>query len=256
MSTQAWIIVAVAGVVSGALLWFFAWVIVPFNLKRRHIANCAAEADDDSLEEIYGLVEDLGETAPNGFVLAKTNRTLSDRSCCISVPSELEGFPWAGKTFCFEVSDDISFRLVPGSEEGAGFLGRSYRILAVPRFRTKTGKLRNKFTPEQYVTLSDDLRRVLIRLCPRFPTELLAYLLCSGNDSFEFDDDMQARIGTSAAWVQSADFQHCDLCKRRMALVIQVPGTMLHPKKFQEGVFYLFGCKQHPEELKTVMQFY
>ena len=70
-------------VVAGGLA-VFAYFVISFNVKRRHIAACASEASDDALEEIYRLVEGLGDEASTAFVLGKTNRTASEQSSRIS----------------------------------------------------------------------------------------------------------------------------------------------------------------------------
>jgi len=252
MNLVGLIFLAVAAAAAAAVLYF----VIAFNVKRRQVAACAAEAGDDALERIYRLVEDLGDTPSTTFVLGKTNRSTPEVSSRISVPDELEEFAWKGRTYQIDADEDVVFRRIdsPGGE--ARFMGKDYRPIAVPRSQTKSGKFRNAFSPDKYYSASEDLRRALTALCPKYPMELLSYLVCSGRDSFEFDAEMQARIGASIAWVQSPEFPNCDECGRRMTLILQVPGTMLHPKRFHEGVFYLFGCKQHPDETKSVVQYY
>lgn len=252
MSVVGWLVASV--VIAGVLA--LGVVMARFARKRAHIALCAAAASDSDLEDIYGIIETLGEVAPAGFVLGRTNRTTADTSRCVAIPQILEDFPWAGKAYAYQPDDEAGFKEIEAATDETRFLGQLYRPVAVPRYQIKSEKLRNAFAPQKYVQSSDALRTALAALCPDYPTELLAYLLCIGRDSFEFDGEMQGRIGTSAAWVQEADFQTCDHCKRRMSLILQIPGKVLDPKSFGEGVLYLFGCKQHPEATKTVTQFY
>lgn len=252
MSVVGWLVASV--VIAGVLA--LGVVLAKFARKRGHIARCAAAARDSDLEDIYDIIETLGEVAPAGFVLARTNRSTADTSCCVAIPETLEDFPWAGKVYEYLPDGAAGFKEIKGANEDTKFLGQLYRPVAVPRYQTKSNKLRNAFAPQKYVQSSDALRTALAALCPDYPTELLTYLLCIGRDSFEFDGEMQGRIGTSAAWVQEADFQSCDHCKRRMSLILQIPGKVLDPKSFGEGVLYLFGCKQHPEVTKSVTQFY
>jgi len=99
------------------------------------------------------------------------------------------------------------------------------------------------------------LRERLLAVCSKYPDGLLSYLLCAGRDSFEFEPVCQGRIGTSAAWVQGPAFQYCDRCKKRMLLIVQLPGTLLHRKALHGATFYFFGCKDHPDRTATVSRF-
>jgi hypothetical protein len=245
----------VVAVVAGGLILAFAAVIVFYNWKRVHIARVAANASDEQLESIYKLVEACGSEKPVGCLLARTNRTAQDATCMVSVPGWLEDFPWAGRTIIIEeAAREVSFRFAQDARATTQFLGKAFRAVAVPRNKSKSGKARNVFSPNRYVLSNQALRPALQKICTKYPDELLSYLFNSGAETFEFDPIDQARIGTSPAWVQAAEFQVCSECRRRMALVLQVPGVMI-AKGWASGTFYLFGCKQHPEITKTVVQF-
>jgi hypothetical protein len=125
----------------------------------------------------------------------------------------------------------------------------------VPRTRLKSGKLRNLFSPKRYLSGTPELTRALREVCPAHPGELLCYLLCVGQESFEFEPIDQARVGTVPAWVQDAEWPTCPQCRRRMSVILQIPGTLLWPKPSPRGTFYWFGCKRHPERTETVAQF-
>ena len=103
--------------------------------------------------------------------------------------------------------------------------------------------------------LNGELAVALRALCPRYPSELLAYLLSTGLATFEFDGINQARIGGTPAWIQDPEFPVCPQCGKRMKFILQLPGSLLHKKGFQEATFYLFGCKQHPENIQSVEQY-
>lgn len=125
----------------------------------------------------------------------------------------------------------------------------------MPRHLTKSGKARNTFSPSKYVAGNPRLLSALSTVCPAYPTELLAYLLVAGAETFEFDPMFQARIGGSPSWVQDAEFPECDQCRKRMSLILQVPGAVLPGKPMGEGTFYFFGCAKHPDITRTVAQF-
>jgi len=254
MPWPAWLKIAF-GVGAAGMIAAPAIVLIRFNRKRLHIIRAAESATGEQLEQIYRMVEACGTEDCNGFVLGRTNETVGDSSCIVQVPAELGDFPWAGRSIGVEVQRDVQFHFVEGPGQGIRLLGRSYRAVAVPRIRFKSGKTRNKFDPTQYLKDNAALRETLVAVCPEYPDELLSYLLCAGRQSFEFEPIDQGRIGTSAAWVQDPEFQYCDQCRTRMTLIIQLPGTLVHEKAFHSGTFYFFGCRDHPDRTATVAQF-
>jgi hypothetical protein len=135
-------------------------------------------------------------------------------------------------------------------------LGRVYRLVRVPRHQTKNStKQRNAYSSQQYIAKNPALLSALGDVCRKYPDDLLSYLLCVGRESFEFEPIDQVRIGTSPAWVQDPEYPICDDCKKRMRLVLQLPGTLVSKKSFHRGTFYLFGCATHPHQTKSLGQF-
>jgi hypothetical protein len=233
-----------------------AVVLVRFNLKRVHIARCAQQATAQQLERIYAALESIGTQPANGYVLARTNQTSDIQECLIVLPAELAGFPWAGRTVHVEASATPEFRFVPDPAAAPVALGKVLRPLRVPRITlARSGRQQNWFAPARLLKESEALRAALAEVCPRYPLELLAYLLCVGRESFEFDEISQARIGTTAAWVQEPEHPACDRCRKRMMLILQLPGTLLPGKAFTEATFYFFGCGSHPDQTRSVGQY-
>jgi hypothetical protein len=233
-----------------------AMVLVFFNRKRLNIARCAGSASQEQLERIYRLVEQIGTVPANGYVLARTNKRTGEMRGLIPVPNELSGFPWAGRIIEVRVSKDVDFQFVEVPVVEPSLLGHVYRPVSVPRHQTKgSAKQRNIFSPERYLVKNPGLLAELAVVCPKYPQELLSYLLCVGRESFEFEPIDQARIGTSPAWVQEPENQTCDECGKRMHLVLQLPGTVISEKAFHRGTFYLFGCLTHPHNTKSLGQF-
>jgi hypothetical protein len=251
MPILGYILVGIVGTGLTALALSIVW----FNIKRRRIMRDAARATPAELETIYALVEACGSADPAGFVLGRTNTTLDDPSCVVEIPATLTDFPWARRSFRIEAASDVQFHASETTGSGIRLLGRVYRPVAVPREKLSSGKERNRFNPRLYVKSNSTLRDSLARICPEHPADLLSYLLCSGQESFEFEPINQARIGTSAAWIQDPEFQYCDQCRKRMILVLQLPGTLVHRKAFHSATFYLFGCKSHPDRTATVKQY-
>ncbi|MEW6366226.1 MAG: hypothetical protein AB1714_16485 [Acidobacteriota bacterium] len=181
---------------------------------------------------------------------------MDNTACLIPIPTGLPDFPWAGRVVEVKVAETVEFRFVKSVAAEPWLLGRAYRPVRVARHQTKNrAEARNTFSPRWYVANSKELLEALWAVCPKYPTELLSYLLCVGGLSFEFEPIDQGRIGTSPAWVQDPEHQTCDKCKKRMYLVLQLPGTVISKKAFHRGTFFFFGCRAHPNETKTLAQF-
>jgi hypothetical protein len=235
------------------LLIPLAIILIRFNRKRVHIIRQAASATDDQLERVYRSIESKNTESPTCGVLTRTNRTAPSSSANIPIPEYVQ--PWAWKTIIVANADIVEFSLSDATTIEPAIAGKVFRILAVPRKPTKTGKSRNQFSPKSYVAGNPDLMDALRTICPRYPEELLSYLLSAGIDSFEFDPIHQARVGGSPAWIQNAEFQNCDQCKKRMVLLLQLPGSLVPGMANARAWFYLFGCVKHPKETKMVVQY-
>lgn len=244
----------VLGVIIAAIVIPLAVVLIRFNRKRVHIIRCAKAADAQQLDAIYKNIEHLGTQAPSCAVLARTNRRSgSDGDWSVPVPAFVE--PWAGKTISADVAPEVTFRFAPSAAPEPVLRGQIYRVVPAPRHATKRGKARNQFSPSKYVTGNPQLLSALSAVCPEYPAELLAYLLAAGAETFEFEPMFQARIGGSPSWVQDAEYPECEECRKRMNLILQVPGAMLPGRPMAEGTFFFFGCVKHPDKTKTVAQF-
>jgi hypothetical protein len=192
-----------------------AVLLVGFHRKHVHIIRAASGATDAQLEDIYQQVEAGGSEVSKGWVLARTNAVVEDESCIVRVP-DLPDFPWSGKSIRIEADKSVQFRLNEEKAPHTQLLGRIYTPVAVPRIQLKSGKARNRFDPKQYLKSNAALRDKLAAVCPEYP---------------------------------------CGQCKKRLGLILQQPGTLVHKKAFHAGTFYLFGCASHPDQTATIVQY-
>jgi hypothetical protein len=230
-----------------------AVVLIRFNRKRLHIVRCAEAASDEQLEAVYAQIGLLGTEAPSCAVLARTNRrTHSEGDWIVPIPSYVG--EWTSRSISADSGPPVEFRFSAAAAEPV-LRGHVYRVVPVPRNLTKSGKVRSQFSPSKYVAGNPQLSKALAEVCPAYPSELLAYLLAAGAETFEFDPVFQARIGGSPAWVQGADFPVCGECRKRMSLILQLPGALLPGKPMREGTFFFFACATHQDRTETVAQF-
>jgi hypothetical protein len=258
MRVIAWLKTALGIVGIGvvvALLTALAVSIVRFNRKRLHILRAAAAASTENLEAIYRRVEACGTEEHAGYVLAWTNEAVGDKSSIVEIPRDFVGFPWAGRAVApfLQPRQPLQFRFVASTGCGTRLSGRKFRPVRVPRIRLASGKERNQFDPRKYLKDDPALRQELCKVCAEYPEELLAQLLCVGRESYEFDPIDQARIGTSAAWIQGPEHPSCDQCGKKMRLIVQIPGALVDEDTYG-GTFYFFGCEKHPDRTATVAQ--
>jgi hypothetical protein len=246
---------AILTIVVVGLLSALAVPLIRFNRKRIHVIRAAAQASDQALDAIYRNIEACGTEKPTGCVLLRTNRRVENSHSVIAIPDWLEAFPWAGRTIAVSVDKEVTFGLIPDKSPETRLLGRVYHAVAVPRVKSQSGKVTNMFAPARLLAGNAALLASLKAVCPDHPEKLLGYLLAAGAETFEFDSIDQARIGTSPSWIQDAEFHSCELCKKRMAPILQLPGTLAARKGYGSAVFYLFGCPEHPEQIKTVSQY-
>jgi len=244
-----------AGIVAVAVGLALAAVLVPFNVKRRHIIKAARSASDEQLDAIYRLVDTLAPEKASAGVLAFTNRRVTNDTNIIHIPSWLDRCPWSEKTIVIDVTPKPIARLIYEPVVESQFAGKAFRAVKVPRTTSRTGKAKNLFSPKRYLTGNAELRAALAAVCPRHPESLLAFLLCSARESFEFDPINQARIGGSPAWIQNPDPPTCAACAKKLRFIAQVPGPLLSAERLSNSTFYVFGCVMHQDTLEMVEQF-
>ena len=246
-------LVATLGGAVVALVGALAW----FNLKRQVVVKAAARASTEQLERIYQAVERVGNEISTAGVLARTNQKVEQRDCLIPLPADVPDFPWAGRCVRIDVSPEVQFHFVEPTVGKISLLGNVYRYVRVPSVRLGRAAAppRNWYTPARYVARSAPLRAVLVEVCPRYPRQLLEYLLCVGRESFEFEKVDQARVGGVPAWVQRPGAPGCGTCGKPMRLILQIPGPLLGSAAFRSATFYFLGCGLHPEKTRSLRQF-
>jgi hypothetical protein len=237
-----------------AVLVAVAVAIVRFNIKRRYIAECFARATEQEVEAIFQLIELSSEVPPTACVLCRSKRRGADKTNIITIPSWLASFPWAGRAASIGGDGAVNLR-EDGSDGSSQLAGHFLRPLRVPKVQTKSGKARNVYSPKRYIALSPELTDHLSRMCERYPAEMLTYLLCPINESFEYEPLEQIRIAGSPEWAQMAQFPRCRVCAKPLMFIFQFPGMLTAVRNLREATFYVFGCSRHTDEYETVTQF-
>lgn len=250
MTLFGWIVVLLLSLVVVAILI----VAIKENFKLRHIANSFKNASEDELNSIYQSIQSKSQVESTAAFLARTN--IKD--------NELNGFkfmvpeflkPWGNKSIQINGTENTEIEFTFSEEVYNDYYikGKKYQLVKVPRFVSKSGKSRNQYSPKILMSKNTELVKALKQVCDKYPIGLLTYLLNVGAESIE--DNVQTRFGGSPEWIQSSSYQNCDICKKRMSLIIQLPGELLPHVVRKNGMFYFFGCEKHIDQTKTSCQF-
>lgn len=250
MTLFGWIVVTLILL----LVSFVLAGIIKHNLKLKHISNSFKTATEDELKNIYQSIQSKSVIEATAAILAKTNIEDCEKGVFkLTIPKFLK--PWANRSIQADGTENIEINFTLNEESYDDYIikGKKYQLIKVPRLVTKTGKGRNQYSPRLLLSKNEELKVALNEVCEKYPLDLLTFLLNAGSDSFE--DGFQVRFGGSPAWVQGSNYQNCNICKKRMSLIVQLPGELLPHVTRNNGTFFFFGCEKHPEQTKTTCQF-
>ena len=127
--------------------------------------------------------------------------------------------------------------------------------IPVPTIANESGLEYVQYSPYKWLDKSEALASIVYKLSPRYAEKLLSYLVTPGKDDFSFEPAFQVRIGDGISWVQKPAYSVCDTCGERMSFILQCPGTLLNNEETRHATYYLFGCKEHPDQIKCVTQY-
>jgi len=256
MHALDWVITGFWTLIGVGVAAVVAWLVVAavqHSRKRHAVEKALAQATPEQISRIVDLAGSIGTEPSVGGVLVETDERASGQTV-ISIPENIHDFPWVGQSVFLTFDPEPAFSLSEESVAHTLICGRVYRYMAVPRIKTKTGKLRNVFDLTRYPKLNPELSSAVAKVCEDYPQATLSAILWNGNlDSPEPVD--QLRIGTSAAWMQEPEWQYCGNCGKRMRLIVQFPGPCTEQKDYRDCTLYFFGCAAHPLETNSVVQF-
>lgn len=223
------------------------------KLKMQKIISRAASTSAEQLEAIYNAIEKSGTEVPNAAIFARLHQTCASTDVRIIIPDFIE--PWSGMAIDFTFDKDVTLSLVKTAETSSSINGRQLRKVLVPRNRSKAGKLKNTYSPNEYFKKIPEVASACEKICPEFPSELLGYLFNISRECYYHDPIDQIRIGGSPSWIQNPEYELCPICKKRMSHIAQIPSEILPTHWKAIGDFYLMGCKKHPGQICTINQF-
>ena len=94
---------------SAAALAALAVALVRFNKQRLYVIHCADYAPEDALTRIYRAVESLVNEPLDGYVLARTNRAVSDDQLLIPLTGLRAPTFWIDRQVQITVEGEVAF---------------------------------------------------------------------------------------------------------------------------------------------------
>lgn len=251
--------IVVAGLALAAALWLAPRLVRLIQSLRRwrreHVQISALLADfpEAAFREILAQIESLRTGPSRGCTLIMKPAARADGAFGMIVPQGIPEFPWSGWRVSAQFIDrDQSQRRVPvaftlhepGTLPEAEFKLTTVSIDAQffwPPYRSTCGKRGGHiFAVARYLKLSPGLKALAEQFYSSNPEALVEALLSDRGILRS-----PVRVGLAPEWIQGGRFQKCPQCRKAMRLVIQIEGSLIHPR-LAEGNFYLFGCERHP----------
>lgn len=227
-------------------------IIARYFIKYKQFVKRSTELFESNRSEILNEIKQIGDT-PSQSVLAYKYEKVDKEENVIVIPSDLES-NWKGIT----LKIGIPSKLADGESENVvtvtssseipeytqiGFT-RFYSIHA-PRVKLKNGKSQNLYSTTRFIQKSKRLKEIYKDFKGRKKYEALEIPLAS-----------PIRIFGNPEWLQTPRHVNCPLCKEKMKFIAQVPGHYLSNKAdkiFKHGNIYIFGCNEHTETFKSLI---
>ena len=218
----------------------------------RQAIHSAAASD---INDVYAAVARTGEGQAHAYILGRTNMKSSLAGNCIGLPQTLDRFPWSGKALYINTANRINAVIENDTDQQTRVGGNIYASIPVPMADNETGQGYPVFSPYKWLDGNHNLLASLRRISPRYPQQVLLYLVTPGEDNYAYEPDHQVRIGGGIAWVQKPEVPICDVCEERMRFILQCPGTLLDGGAEPEAIYYWFGCKTHSDNIQCITQY-
>jgi hypothetical protein len=223
------------------------------SIKRAARVRAFSSMPEGARQEVISLVESIGNVPSRGYIGLLERQRVKREELNFLLPRVEPDFPWSNAHIRITLNDrkapdPVQFKVLSGAAGQENLTAENVTWLAIPAIVAgKKKRVASVYSLERYMKLSPMLSAKLSELYSSDPAGLLSLILSvdGDNDLREPPDSM--RCGLPPAWIQAARFHKCEICKRPMRLILQVPG-FLFSRKFGDGAFYLFGCPSHPEQ--------
>ena len=235
-----------------------SWLILVVHKHKQTLKNIRQLVDNASeidINNIYDALANMAGESPQSYIVGRTSATAKTGDDLIILPRNMPDLPWAGKVVHINTGPQTSMTINENNAQQTQLGGREYTNVPVPVFTDESGREYVQYSPYKWLNQSEALVSAVSRLSSRDAEKILSYLVTPGKEDFSFEPAYQVRIGSGISWVQKPVKPTCDICDEQMSFILQCPGSVLNNDDTKHATFYLFGCKDHPEQLECVTQY-
>lgn len=245
-------------VIIAAFVISLSWLIYVVRKHKQTLKNIRQLVDNASETDINNIYNALARMAGEPsctYIVGRTNATTQIDDDKITLPQTLQDFPWAGKVVHIDSGPRTTMDINETNAGPTQLGGRIYATVPVPSFTNESGQDYVQYSPYKWLGQSEALVSAVSRLSSRYAEKILSYLVTPGKDDFSFEPAYQVRIGDGISWVQKSVKPVCEICGEPMSFILQCPGSLLNNEDTRFATYYLFGCKDHPEQIECVTQY-
>lgn len=237
-----------------SLSWL-AFVVVRQKRVIQAIRQAVRDADEQVISEVYAAIGQTGDGRSRGYILGRTNMAPSSPDHQIYLPEGIDNFPWGGKVVHIDTTNSVRMVIVEENDQQNRLAGKVYASIPAPMADNETGHGFSLFSPYKWIAANPQLLSAAGQISARYPEQTLTFLVTVGRDDYQYEPAHQVRLADGLSWVQKPEFPVCDICQERMQFILQLPGVVLDGKAESNAIYYLFGCKHHPDNTACITQF-
>lgn len=253
---MTWIYILLGGIgLIGLLLLIHT---IRYKSKLKPVKEIFDRLSIDEKMKVLNLISTHTEKPQTGAFLVPIGVT-DNSQLIITIPEKLDN-KWRGKSFGITFkkeldNPDIEIKIIKYQNDYS-ILGRTKFIpVLAPRIITKSGKENNTWSARNLLGRNKELKILIKSLIDERHADLLTSILSNKPTLTNYHEPLfQIRIGDGLQWVQSHESVKCDICKKEMRYIFNLPGEYSEKKGYSEFIYYVFGCENHPESFKYVLQ--
>ncbi len=251
-----WIYILI--VITGLIGLLILIIKIRYKRKLRPVKEVFEMLSLDEKMKVYNLISMHTEKPQTGAFLVPIGET-DDSQLIVTVPEKLNS-KWKGKSFSITfkkepANPDIEIKIVQNHNDYS-VLGRTKFIpVLAPRFIAKSGKERNTWSARNLLVRNKELKNHIKSFTKDRQVDILTSILVNKPTMINYYEPLfQIRIGDGLQWIQYHEFVMCDICKKEMKYIFNLPGEYSEKKGYGEFIYYVFGCYSHPDAIKYVFQ--
>lgn len=248
------VVFTIIGVIGTVILIAHLW----YQKRLKPIRLVFEKLTVEEKQKVLDLISSYTQIPQEAAVLAEFSNT-KEKDYIISIPKSINSL-WKGRSYRIVFNQhprtlDIEIEEVDYIGDHSRLNGKIFHPYLVPLTLTKTGKKRNMWSMKMMLSRNKALKKFLESLIDEKQDSLLASVLLNRPViQASAEPAFQLRIGAGLNWIQGHEVIKCDKCKKSMKFLFNLPGFNTGRDGIGDFVYYVFSCKNHPNEIKYTLQ--